>query len=99
MHASQITVNNQSVVENSSGTPTGHVATEDYRNRAPVNLNQIFVSRISRTLSLDSSIPVMPSMNKSDKVSFVPMSSVQQITKKKSISRLNSGASKDLYFP
>ncbi|CAL4233132.1 unnamed protein product [Meganyctiphanes norvegica] len=112
MHTSHITINNQKMENSpSSGTPADHAVNEDYRNTAPVNLNQIFVSRISRSLSLDSSIPVMPSLDTSTMVPFAPvyemvtssskstMPSMQQITEEKSISRSNSGASSDLYFP
>ncbi|CAL4098594.1 unnamed protein product [Meganyctiphanes norvegica] len=113
MHASHITISHQTEVSStqSSDTPTTHGTTEAYTPKPSVNQNQIFVSKVSRVLSLDSSIPTLPSMNTSSVMPFVPvhnvvtsssksyMPSTQQIEEEKSISRKSSGASSDLYFP
>ncbi|CAL4136563.1 unnamed protein product [Meganyctiphanes norvegica] len=113
MYNSQITINNQSMMENiqSSGAPTAPSATEDYTHEAPVNQNHIFESKISRSLSLDSSTSSMSSTSTSIMVPFVPvhemvtsspnsyMPSMHHIKDENSISRSNSATSSDLFFP
>ncbi|CAL4081196.1 unnamed protein product [Meganyctiphanes norvegica] len=111
MYISHIIINKQSVEKNTqtNGIPTDHAATE--KHSTPVNHIQTPVSKLSKTLSLDSSIPVMPSMNMSTVVPFVPvhemvtsssksyMPSAPHITEEKSNSRSNSDDSCDLSFP
>ncbi|CAL4233250.1 unnamed protein product [Meganyctiphanes norvegica] len=113
MHTSEITINNQSMVENtqSRSAPTATSAIENYTHKTLVNQTHIVVSKYSRSLSIDSSIPAMPSMNTRIMVPFAPVHemvtsssnsyfpSMQQITEENSISRSNSGTSSDLFFP
>ncbi|CAL4081198.1 unnamed protein product [Meganyctiphanes norvegica] len=104
MYVTHITINNQSMEKSSkaSGTPTDQAATEDHRHRALENHIHTPVSKNSRTLSLDSSIPVTPFVPVHGMVTLSSknyMPSTQQITEEKSISRTNSGASSDLNFP
>ena len=115
MYTSNITIN--SPRENhiqSTSRPTSRGTTKGTQ-QVPVNINPIFVSKVSRTLSLDSSIPAMPSTMSCNILTFVPVHgevvsssksyipSTQKIVEEKSISRKSSGASStassDLYFP